>query len=290
MSQSSIRPLSIGNVVSTAFVLYRSHLKTYLKLALFAALWSLVPVYGWAKASTIAGLISRLAFKELVGQPESVNTARSHLKPRMWDFFVVGLLIGLIIAGTFIVFYVSFFILLLISFGVAQAFKPQNPVSLVILSLVWIIFVLLWLAAFLWLYSRLMVSEVALAIENNIFSTSSISRSWDLTKGLAFLWRLQVIVLLTFTITLPIYIIVQIIVAVFQHFLSTVIAQRSAPFLVISYITAYFLGLLINIGILPIWQCIKAVIYYDLRSRREGMGLQLSNRTTPLDEHPEDSL
>jgi hypothetical protein len=27
--------------------------------------------------------------------------------------------------------------------------------------------------------------------------------------------------------------------------------------------------------VMPFWQSIKAVIYYDLRSRREGLGLQL---------------
>ena len=27
--------------------------------------------------------------------------------------------------------------------------------------------------------------------------------------------------------------------------------------------------------VLPFWQAIKAVIYYDLRSRREGLGLKL---------------
>jgi hypothetical protein len=26
---------------------------------------------------------------------------------------------------------------------------------------------------------------------------------------------------------------------------------------------------------MPFWQAIKAVIYYDLRSRREGLGLQV---------------
>jgi hypothetical protein len=27
--------------------------------------------------------------------------------------------------------------------------------------------------------------------------------------------------------------------------------------------------------IVPFWQTVKAVVYYDLRSRREGLGLQL---------------
>jgi hypothetical protein len=34
----------------------------------------------------------------------------------------------------------------------------------------------------------------------------------------------------------------------------------------------------LSIVILPLWQIIKAVIYYDLRGRREGLGLQLRDR------------
>ena len=30
--------------------------------------------------------------------------------------------------------------------------------------------------------------------------------------------------------------------------------------------------------VVPFWQAIKAVVYYDLRSRREGFGLKLRNR------------
>ena len=90
-SSSSIQPLSIGNVVSAGVRLYRSHLKTYLKLALIAHLWALVPIYGWAKYAAISGLISRLAFGELTYQPESVEEARSHVNPRFWSFFAVYL-------------------------------------------------------------------------------------------------------------------------------------------------------------------------------------------------------
>jgi len=30
--------------------------------------------------------------------------------------------------------------------------------------------------------------------------------------------------------------------------------------------------------VLPFWQAIKAIIYYDLRSRKEGLGLQMRDR------------
>ncbi|HEY9299991.1 MAG TPA: hypothetical protein VIQ31_27225, partial [Phormidium sp.] len=43
-SQSPIQPLSIGNVVSTGVRIYRSHLKSYLGLAVQASLWVMLPL------------------------------------------------------------------------------------------------------------------------------------------------------------------------------------------------------------------------------------------------------
>jgi hypothetical protein len=36
--------------------------------------------------------------------------------------------------------------------------------------------------------------------------------------------------------------------------------------------------LFLNIAVIPFWQTVKTVIYYDLRSRREGLGLELSDQ------------
>jgi hypothetical protein len=45
-------------------------------------------------------------------------------------------------------------------------------------------------------------------------------------------------------------------------------------------VSLLLLGIIIasNAAILPFFQTVKAVIYYDLRSRREGLGLQLRDR------------
>jgi len=93
-SPSPIQPLSIGNVVSAGLRLYRSHLKSYFQLALKAYLWILVPVYGWAKFYAIAALISRLAFGELVNQPESVESGRRYVNSKLWQFLITALLMG----------------------------------------------------------------------------------------------------------------------------------------------------------------------------------------------------
>jgi hypothetical protein len=119
--------LSIGNVVSTGLVLYRSNLKTYFFIALRAYLWILLPLiilviasaiavtatvyrasglYLWgflaiiiafllliggiSKYQTNAALISRLAYQELIGQPETVRAARQHIDPKLWRFWGVS--------------------------------------------------------------------------------------------------------------------------------------------------------------------------------------------------------
>jgi hypothetical protein len=42
-----------------------------------------------------------------------------------------------------------------------------------------------------------------------------------------------------------------------------------------------FLGIVGATFMMPFWQAIKAVIYYDIRNRREGLGLQVR------DSHPQ---
>lgn len=128
-SSSPIQPLSIGNVVTAGVRLYRFHFKNYFRLALFAHLWVLVPIYGWAKYFAISGLISRLAFGELVNQPESIKNARERIDPLKWSFlriaFQVGislllLYIGLAIVGGLFAGVVGF---ILVRYLVLQVFQ-----------------------------------------------------------------------------------------------------------------------------------------------------------------------
>jgi uncharacterized RDD family membrane protein YckC len=51
-------------------------------------------------------------------------------------------------------------------------------------------------------------------------------------------------------------------------------------------VAGYAITLLISLVILPIWQSTKAVLYYDLRSRREGLGLELEPQDAALSVPP----
>ena len=274
--QSPMRPLGIGNVVSAGMRLYTSHLKSYLGLSLKAVLWSLIPIYGWAKACTISAQISRLAFSELVNQPESVKTAEDRVSPRMWSFFATQLLVSLILFATNLGLSIVGGIITAIPALILRN-SSQDSGGLALLALIRLVVNLATFVAYIWVYSRVMIPELPLAIESNVDVGTSISRSWDLTKGSVL--RIQGVVLVASLITLPIFILVLIPIMLFFP----IFATSSSPDTVGSAFVLFFLSiaivaLLAGMLTMPFWQAIKAVIYYDLRSRREGLGLQLRDR------------
>jgi hypothetical protein len=264
--------LSVGNVVSAGLRIYRDRFKLYLGLAFKALLWSFVPIYGWAKNFQIQGIISRHVFQDLTNQPESLATTRTQLAPQFWSFWVAQILIALIAFAVNIALTIVSVIIIGI-LTVVLGVTSSSEGSLLI-PLIQNIINLITLAIYLWFYSHFFIAELPLAIERNVTSTSCIRRSWELTRGLAF--RVQVILLVAGLITAPI-----VLLALFPVFLmmSSLITSFSSEALVLTIISIIFWGLiLITVGntiMMPFWQAIKAVIYYDLRSRREGLGLQV---------------
>jgi Membrane domain of glycerophosphoryl diester phosphodiesterase len=270
---SPLGPLSVGNVVSAGVRIYRSHLKQYLTLALSAFLWFIVPVYGWAKGSEIIAVISKLAYSELINQPETTAEARRHTKPRMWQFLGAGLLVALIFVGVYMAVGIVFAILI----GVGTALAFANPGLGIIFALLGLIVLIVALVLMVRLYSRLLVVEVPLAIEDNVDASGAIGRSWELTKGAV--GRIQWIVVIAFLLTLLVSIPSQIILSLLQGILgATNEESTTAAAATILALTNLVLTIVSSALITPFWQVIKAVIYYDLRARREGLGLQLRDR------------
>ncbi len=263
-------PLSVGNIVSAGLRVYRDHFKLYYGLAFIAYLWVLVPVYGWAKYSMISGLISRLAFGEISERPETLQDARRHVKPRMWNFLVAGLLVGLILLATTIA---AAFVIGILAAIIGTLIGLNESAFLSAILLVSIaLFVFLF--GYVWLYSRLSLPEFPLAIESQTGdATSAISRSWNLTKG--FVLRLQLIFIVAFLIALPISVVVQIATNFIQEFFATIVSSDSIIFAFLSLIFSLPLSIAGGALLLPFWQSVKAAIYYDLRSRKEGFGLDI---------------
>jgi hypothetical protein len=262
-------PVSVGNVVSAAVRIYRDHFKLYFGLAFSAYAWILVPVYGWAKFSAISALISRLAYSELIERPETVNDARRHVMPRMWSFLGAGLLVGLIVFGVLVGAIFVFSVLSVI----LGAILGQNTTAVVVIILLGIIAYIALIVGYLRLLTRLFIVEVPLAIESNVTATAAISRSLELTKGFAS--RLQWIVLIAFLVTIPVSIVVQIVIPILQSVLTTLFTPDSPIYWLVYFFIVLPLSFASGAPLIPFWQAIKAVIYYDLRSRKEGLGLEI---------------
>jgi hypothetical protein len=259
--------LSVGNVVSASLRIYRDHFKSYFGLALVASLWVLVPIYGWAKYSAIAALISRLAFGEVRENPETVSDARREVNPRMWSFLWAGVLTFLIFFGGSVVGGIAMAIL---AAGAGAILGQNSPIVAVLLVVVTVI---AFLIIYIRIFSRLLIVELPLAIENNIGASSAIGRSWELTKGSV--GRIQWIV---FVVSLPITFVVQILSSIVESVLKAVLGAESGIFLLVYFLLILLLSFASGALVTPFWQAMKAIIYYDLRSRKEGLGLQMRKR------------
>ncbi len=276
-----VQPLSIGNVINVSIKLYRSHFKLYSKLSIIAHLWLLVPIYGWAKFSAICAIISRLTFSELLGQPESTNFVRSQVNRRMWQLLTASILVGLMLLATIILSIILFFVaavlLTVVIYTYLVFFAPQMINNTDIsygLGLFWAVLIYIFVPlAVSWVSSRLFIIELPLAIEAETNYINTIKCSWDLTKG--FIKNIQGVMAIAFLLPLPIYILVWVSLISLIGFIMKFL---TVPY---EYDSIIAIGLLVVVNLvcgaitMPFWQAIKAVLYYDFRRRREGLGWQL---------------
>jgi hypothetical protein len=276
-SPSPMQPLSVGNVVSAGIKLYRSHLKDYFLLALKAYIWIFVPVYGWAKCYALTALISRLAFADLVNQPESITTGERYVNSRLWQFLLTMLL--MLIVGIGVIFGVGFVFALfgaLVAVVVGAVGQQPTPAVIFLVGLIAFVLGIGAFVAILWLLTRFYLVDLPLAVEDNVDATSAIGRSWELTQG--YVWRILLISVVAFLITMPIQIFVQILTAIIQLIFMPLMQQGSNAVALLVFLLVLAISFASGAAIIPFWQTIKAVIYYDLRSRREGLGLKLRDR------------
>ncbi len=253
--------LSVGNVVSAGLRIYRDNFKHYYLLALKASLWILIPIYGWAKYAMLLGLISRLAFSQVTENPETEAEARSHVQPNLWIFFTTGLFVGFIFLGfLFLAIIIPAFII-----GIIIGIVGQNPAGVAIAIILGIILFIVFLFAYIWLYSRLAIAELPIAIDNVKKASSAIGKSWQLTKG--YVGKLQLIFFVAILISFPLSFLANIFGVVLEFLPEDVQAIGNVINLAIS--------IPISALLIPFWQSIKAIIYYDLRYQKEGLGLNL---------------
>lgn len=271
----SSETLSVGNVVSAGLRIYRDNFKVYYLEALKSYLWSLVPVYGWAKSPAIQAVIARLAFCEVRETPESLADARRQVMPKMWIFLVTGILMSLIFFAGFFVFGIA---ITLLGIGFFASIENNPLVSLVIGLFILLSFILV-IFAYIWLISRIAFADLAIAIDNISEATKAIGRSWTITQG--FVVKIQIIFFIAFLLTIPVSVIFSTMTnSLVSSFLQIIFLQSAELEGVLLWgIVITVINLLLTIPFaalfIPFWQSIKAVMYYDLLTRKEGLGLEL---------------
>jgi hypothetical protein len=223
--------------------------------------------YSLARYCVESALISRLCFGELTGQPESNIEARSQVKKKLWSFLFLAFGIWIRIFLVYMGFYA---LIMAIAFIAISLLSNAGVVAGIFLGLA--IFGIFITAVFITvgLVSRWIVSELPLAVETGFNSSKSMERSWQLTKSSV--GRIQGIVFVAFLVTIP----VQGVGAIPQFALISFDPSSS------TYWVVYWISIIFSLGggalVMPFWQAIKAVIYFDLRNRREGLDLQLRDQ------------
>lgn len=287
MAQSFARPLSLGNIMSAGVTLYRSHLKSYFGTSLKAHLWALIPIYGWAKFEVLKAAIARHAFQELIGEPEGLPHTKDTLAPKLWSFWVIQILVGLILLGVQTIFNVGFQVFAVALSTILPRVDPVLSVSLFILfALVPLVLLLLFISAYLWVVARFFIPELPYAIEENIDLVKAIERSWKLSSGKTS-WQIAVIISVIYVMITPLYVMASIppvfilvpaIALVSDPTAGTAGAITFIGIMLLAVLLLLALYLVVSTCVLPLWQTLKAVIYYDIRVRKEGLGLSLQNR------------
>jgi membrane-anchored glycerophosphoryl diester phosphodiesterase (GDPDase) len=225
------------------------------------------------KFYALSALISRLAFGELVNQPESVSSGKRFVNSRLWEFFVNMILMLAISIGITLGFLITGGLLIGIPTALLGGLQDANPANTGIIILITLLVMIIVFTGIIWIGTRFYLVDVPLAIEDDVNGSSTINRSWELTKGNIF--RILLISLIGFLITIPIQFIIQIITTIIQLILTTLLKEDILSSSIISFMLTFGLSFVGGALILPFWQTVKAVVYYDLRSRREGLGLRL---------------
>lgn len=272
-----MRPLNVGDVVSAGISLLRANFKTYLGLSCKAALWYLIPVYGWARGLMIFGQIGRLGFQEVLHQPETVPVALKKVEPRMWSFLGIALLVGIIqVAINYGISAVSTVMMVpLVAIGAAGVAAGALSGLLIVLLQLVVIGAQTWFQARFWLY------DLVIATETESDATSAITRSWELTSGSTM--RVLFVLLVAYLVMSPIFLLTIVPFLFTIPFWANFSPEMGFnPALGIALLIAFlaFMVLMFFAVILtmPFFQSIKAVLYYDLRSRREGLDIRFSDR------------
>ncbi len=230
--------------------------------------WIVFVVYCSSKYLVNAALLSRLAFSQLINKPETIQEGRKNIQ-KLWQFLGLQFIVNLIL---------SFFSLALSIFqGLIFEF-PASKIEGGASNLLRLMGNFCYFLGYVWIYARFFIPEVSLGIEQELDPVKAISRSWKLSQG--FSWHILLIITVTFLMTIPVYLLSSIPLIMLLVFISPFLQESTfSPAILIGFwtsiagaiVSTILIFSFLNIAALPLWQSIKGIIYYDLRSRAERL-------------------
>ena len=222
-------------------------------------LWIVFYFYCAAKFYKNCALVSRMAYQLLIKQPETFKEV-AYKVSELWIFLWVNLLINLIFA-----------IVQPFDNGITDALT-QATIDKEAFANIAIILLLIQTFLYFWFIARFYLCDVILAVESTT-GINAINRSWQLTKGFSI--KILLVILASFLVILPAYLIAGIpfflfAISIYKLGLTPASLPENAwiinnIMLLIASSVALFVVWFLSI---PYWQILKAVIYYDLHSRR----------------------
>jgi hypothetical protein len=282
------RPLGAGELVSAATRLYIVNFKEFIRLSLVGYLWSLVPVYGWARCGAKIAQLTRIAYNQVSGRIEEPQAVEAAVEAQRWGFVGVVLLLILIYLGGYgaVALLCLPIVLLFLLLGFAVGFGAassgvdlSNGSFFSVLGVVAaLVAVLVGLAFFSWLLTRTVLSDMPMAVEAGMGVRRTITRAWQITKGSV--WRLQLVFLVAFLVSLPLVLLDTGLNLATDLLLGVDPTGNTTPTLqqllvrIPERIFVFLFGYTVST---PYWQALKAVVYADLRIRREGGDLKLKS-------------
>lgn len=299
------RSLASGNIITIALQLYRQAGNRYFLISLIAHAWFFLiglglvvgflivgvvgavfvagtqgnpitilgllllilgiglPVFGFGlgRFTASGGLLSRVMFNALQERTEEDAEVRQLIYPRLWSYLWTVLGTGLILLFIYLA-WAAFGYLLYLGFwplinsldwgNMGEAWRTTLILSILLLIL-GLIFVAM--VSVSYVAARLSLVDAVLAIEPQLTAMQAIQRSWQLTQGQA--WHTLTVLFIASILVIP--------------------ANLGAS-LVNAVIVIPVAGFFAAVLLFPIWQGIKAVLYYDLRVRNEGLSFRLQEQ------------
>ncbi len=253
-------------------------------MVLLVVLWLVSGLYCLGRYLANSALIARLAFNDLVQEEETIQEARRYTQSRTWSYLGASLLMGILFSVALVVISIIMFLVIglfavvFTAAGLSAMSRSSNPVAIFFVIIGMLGLFLLFLAGLSWFGSRFFFYEVPMTLERETGAVASVGRTWNL--GARSNVRLMVVTTLAYLVTIPVQVIAQVMMFILLIIPQIIVDRNtglSGGLLAMSTVANLVVNFAVIVVTLGFWQVVKAVVYFDLRNRSEGMGLVLRN-------------